>query len=64
MALAQAPPASLLIAMGDDRTDEDLFAALPADALAIGVGPESRSTPLRLADVSAARAFLNALLAG
>ncbi|HKZ05776.1 MAG TPA: trehalose-phosphatase [Methylomirabilota bacterium] len=62
LALAQAPPASMLIAVGDDRTDEDLFAALPANALAIGVGPDVRSAAFRLADVSAVRAFLAALL--
>jgi trehalose 6-phosphate synthase/phosphatase len=57
----RAPAGSLLAALGDDRTDEDLFAALPEGSLAVHVGPNESSAPLRLADVPAARAFLAAL---
>ncbi|MDN5344808.1 MAG: trehalose 6-phosphate phosphatase, partial [Clostridia bacterium] len=32
-------PRALPLYLGDDRTDEDAFAALPANGLAIGVGP-------------------------
>lgn len=32
-------PRALPVYLGDDRTDEDAFAALPANGLAIGVGP-------------------------
>jgi trehalose 6-phosphate synthase/phosphatase len=59
---ATAPAGSLLTAMGDDRTDEDLFAALPHDAVAIHVGPGHSTAALRLRDVPAARAFLRSLL--
>ena len=31
-------PGALLVAIGDDRTDEDLFAALPPEAVAVHVG--------------------------
>ncbi len=60
---ARAPAGTLLVALGDDRTDEDLFAALPADALAIHVGPAPSRAALRIADVRAARALLGELLA-
>jgi trehalose 6-phosphate synthase/phosphatase len=59
---AQAPPDSLLLAIGDDRTDEDLFAALPPGAVAIHVGPRPSAAPLRLDDVGQVRALLASLL--
>ncbi|MBI2219216.1 MAG: bifunctional alpha,alpha-trehalose-phosphate synthase (UDP-forming)/trehalose-phosphatase [Candidatus Rokubacteria bacterium] len=52
----------LLVAMGDDRTDEDLFAALPPTAVAIHVGPTASSAAIRLSDVPAVRRFLRSLL--
>jgi trehalose 6-phosphate synthase/phosphatase len=60
--LAAAPPGSTVAAMGDDVTDEDLFAALPPEALAIRVGRGPTPAPLRVADVGAARALLLSLL--
>jgi trehalose 6-phosphate synthase/phosphatase len=59
--LANAPEDALLFAMGDDRTDEDLFAALPEGSLAVHVGPAPSQAPLRVADVRAARALLTAI---
>ncbi|HEX5634056.1 MAG TPA: trehalose-phosphatase, partial [Gemmatimonadales bacterium] len=35
---AAAPPGSVLVALGDDRTDEDMFAALPDGGVAVHVG--------------------------
>ena len=58
----EAPAGTLIAAMGDDRTDEDLFAALPPDAVAIRVGRGASRARWRLDDVAAARAFLAALL--
>ena len=49
--------------MGDDRTDEDLFAALPPDAVAIHVGPAPSRAAVRLAAVADARRLLTELLA-
>jgi trehalose 6-phosphate synthase/phosphatase len=60
--LGDLPAGTAILAMGDDRTDEDLFAALPEDALAIHVGPAASRAPLRLASVADARALLRALL--
>ncbi|MFN8638605.1 MAG: bifunctional alpha,alpha-trehalose-phosphate synthase (UDP-forming)/trehalose-phosphatase [Dehalococcoidia bacterium] len=37
--LANVEGDPLILAVGDDRTDEDLFAALPQDALTVHVGP-------------------------
>jgi trehalose 6-phosphate synthase/phosphatase len=59
---ATAVPGTLLVALGDDRTDEDLFAALPPDGMAVHVGPGSSRAAIRLADVAAARRFLRALV--
>jgi trehalose 6-phosphate synthase/phosphatase len=39
--LAHSEPGTLLLAMGDDRTDEDLFAALPDGSVAVHVGPSA-----------------------
>ena len=60
--LARLQPGWQLMAMGDDRTDEDLFAALPPTAVAVHVGPGASATTIRLADVASARRFLRALL--
>jgi trehalose 6-phosphate synthase/phosphatase len=49
---------ALVLAIGDDRTDEDLFAAIPEGHLAIHVGPAPSRAPLRVRDVAAARAVL------
>jgi trehalose 6-phosphate synthase/phosphatase len=56
------PAGGVIAAFGDDRTDEDLFAALPPGALAIHVGAGRSATTIRLADVSAVRRFLASLL--
>jgi len=61
---AAAPPGALFLALGDDRTDEDLFAGLPDGSLAVHVGPSDSLAPLRLADVAAARRLLAELAAG
>jgi trehalose 6-phosphate synthase/phosphatase len=61
--LERGATGALLVAVGDDRTDEDLFAALPPGGIAVHVGPAASQAPLRLADVRAARAFLGRILA-
>src|SRR5690606_41513325 len=52
---------ALYIAMGDDRTDEDLFRALPEGSVAIHVGPRESDAVICLPDVATARAFLRDL---
>lgn len=61
-ALAGAGEATAVVALGDDRTDEDLFAALPATALSIHVGGGASAASFRLPDPTAARRFLKQLL--
>ncbi len=60
-ALASAPAGARALAIGDDQTDEDLFAALPAGALAVHVGPGPSRADLRAPDVAAVRSLLGAL---
>ena len=61
--LVDATRGCLVVAMGDDRTDEDLFAALPAGAIAIHVGPAPSRAGVRLAGVEDARRLLGAVVA-
>jgi trehalose 6-phosphate synthase/phosphatase len=57
----ELPNDSLIVALGDDRTDEELFAALPEGGLAVHVGPSPSRAELRLAGVIEARRLLEAL---
>ena len=59
---AAAPQGATIVAMGDDATDEDMFAALGDDAVSIHVGPGASRARLRVANVDAARDFLRRLL--
>jgi trehalose 6-phosphate synthase/phosphatase len=60
--LAEVPPGTLIVAMGDDHTDEQLFAALPDDALSICVGHRPTQARLRVPSVHDARDLLAALV--
>jgi trehalose 6-phosphate synthase/phosphatase len=53
---------SLFVGMGDDQTDEDMFAALPANGVAIHVGSRESRAAYQLADPTAARGFLEQIL--
>jgi trehalose 6-phosphate synthase/phosphatase len=57
-----APPGTLVVGIGDDHTDEDLFAALPADALSIHVGPQASRAALRIPNIEATRRILAELV--
>ena len=52
------PPLPTIAAMGDDRTDEDTFRALPPEAITIGVGYRPSIARYRVATPRAARALL------
>jgi trehalose 6-phosphate synthase/phosphatase len=54
--------ATTVLAIGDDRTDEDLFAAVPPDAISIRVGPGVTQARFRLENVAAVRALLQSLV--
>ena len=62
--LASDAPGSLPLYIGDDRTDEDAFRALPAAAVTIRVGPADVETraQFRLADPAAVHSFLQGVL--
>jgi len=63
VALADVRDAALVAAIGDDRTDEDLFAALPPTGFAIHVGPSPSVAGVRVRDWREARDFLARLSA-
>ncbi|MCI0569871.1 MAG: bifunctional alpha,alpha-trehalose-phosphate synthase (UDP-forming)/trehalose-phosphatase [Myxococcaceae bacterium] len=58
---ACTPADALLVAFGDDRTDEDLFAALPEGAVAVAVGQRPSRAKVRLRDPAAVLNLLRAL---
>jgi trehalose 6-phosphate synthase/phosphatase len=60
--LADHEPADAILAMGDDRTDEDLFASLPAGSLTVHVGEGASRALYRVADPASARQLLASLL--
>jgi len=51
-----------VVAIGDDRTDEDLFGALPPEAITIKVGPGDTKARFRIEGVAAVRGLLKTLL--
>ena len=55
------PQGTAIIAIGDDRTDEQLFSALPPDAMTIYVGEGPSRARLRLSSVAEVRLLLNDL---
>jgi trehalose 6-phosphate synthase/phosphatase len=52
---------SFVLAIGDDRTDEDLFASMPRSAWTIRVGAGSTAARFRLSGPSEVRGILRAL---
>ena len=52
-----------LVAIGDDRTDEELFRALPSSSVTVAVGNQPTSARYRLPDYRAVRLVLRTLLA-
>ena len=55
------PPGTRILAIGDDTTDEDMFAALPQEAITVRVGDGPTVARHRLADVDDVRALLRDL---
>jgi trehalose 6-phosphate synthase/phosphatase len=60
--LSRSPAPAGIVAFGDDRTDEEMFAALPRTAVGIHVGPGASLAKHRLRHPAAVRAFLTQLL--
>jgi len=59
---AEHLPEAVLVAAGNDRTDEDLFGALPPEAVTIAVGQRPCRARYRVADVNALRRLLRRML--
>jgi trehalose 6-phosphate synthase/phosphatase len=57
-----AAGAETILAIGDDRTDEELFRALPPSSITIAVGDHPTCARFRLEDVRAVREALRSLL--
>jgi trehalose 6-phosphate synthase/phosphatase len=60
--IAEAPAGSVVFAAGDDRTDEDLFDALPENAVSVRVGPGISRAKLRVATPFELRRMLRGFL--
>ena len=60
--LRAEPQGTLLLAAGDDRTDEDLFERLPARALTLLVGKRGSAARYRLDNPASLRTLLGELL--
>jgi trehalose 6-phosphate synthase/phosphatase len=60
--LSHDPPPTQILAVGDDRTDEEMFAALPSSAITMHVGSGTTFAKYRLRDSAAVRSFLSALV--
>jgi trehalose 6-phosphate synthase/phosphatase len=61
--LANVPASAAVIAIGDDRTDEDVFAALPPSAHTVHVGSGNSRATYRLPDLGVARRLLRSIRA-
>ncbi len=60
--LAQSPKGAVVVAMGDDRNDEELFDALGSEGITIHVGGGTSNADVRLPNIEAARRLLASLL--
>ena len=52
-----------LIAVGDDRTDEELFRALPSSSITVAVGTRATDAKFRVTDYRVVRQLLRAIIA-
>jgi len=59
---AEAPPGCFVMAIGDDRTDEDLFRALPASSATVVVGSRPSCARFRVRDYRHVRRLLRTLV--
>ena len=62
--LARSVPSPAVVAIGDDETDEDMFAAVPEPGLTVHVGPGATRASARLEDWRAVRALLTMVTSG
>jgi trehalose 6-phosphate synthase/phosphatase len=60
--IVERTPDALIVAIGDDATDEEMFAALPESAVSVRVGAGDSRAGFRLRGVPEVRSLLRALL--
>lgn len=60
--LARESPDAVVVAIGDDHTDEDMFGALPVSGVSLQVGRRRTGAKYRLPNWRAVRAFLRMLI--
>jgi trehalose 6-phosphate synthase/phosphatase len=60
--LARQARMPMILAIGDDQTDEDMFAALPASAVSVRVGPGPSRASHRVPDPEAVRSLVRGLI--
>jgi len=60
--LADDPLPEAILAVGDDRTDEEMFSALPGDAVTVRVGGGTSAARYRLRNTAEVRLLLTELL--
>jgi trehalose 6-phosphate synthase/phosphatase len=60
---SEQSPDTLVLAIGDDRTDEDLFRALPPSAVTVAVGRTPTRATNRVEDCRAVRHILRLVAA-
>jgi trehalose 6-phosphate synthase/phosphatase len=60
--LARDPAPAMMLAFGDDRTDEEMFAVLPRTAVSVHVGSGASLAKVRVRDSAGVRRILNALV--
>ncbi|MGE0555491.1 MAG: trehalose-phosphatase, partial [Gemmatimonadales bacterium] len=60
---ALAPAGSAILAAGDDRTDEELFASLPDEAITVHLGPRTSQARFSVTTTEGFREFLRAMAA-
>ena len=63
-ALEGVAPGTVMAAFGDDRTDEDLFAALPEGAISVHSGGKASRAAYRVNGPAEVRKVLASLLEG
>jgi trehalose 6-phosphate synthase/phosphatase len=61
---AECVASHFIMAIGDDRTDEDLFRALPSSSATVVVGHRPSCARFRVADHRDVRGILRALVSG
>jgi trehalose 6-phosphate synthase/phosphatase len=59
--LTDNDPEAVMVAFGDDRTDEDLFRALPPSSITVAVGNRPAGARFRIDDYRAVRRLLRTL---